>query len=225
MLRIPSSDSYRSLNLSHAVTLVLYALFVNKDFKPKHRRNMGKIEKEKLFDYFAQLLENINYPQHKKEKTKIFTIKTQVGKEQNTADMINSRATKSKIKIPSILVTPDLRGYLFLEAYDKERIKEMIKTISYARNILEGDIPIEQIKHFLVPASAVAKIAEGDVVEMVSGPFRGETAKVTHIDDTKEEITVELFESVVPIPITVRGEQVRVIKRKEDEKKKEEKKE
>ena len=159
------------------------------------------------------------------EKTKIFTIKTQVGKEQSAADMINSRAAKSKIKIPSILVTPELRGYLFVEAYDKERVKEMIKTISYARNILEGDIPLEQIKHFLVPASAVAKIAEGDVVEMVSGPFRGETAKVTHIDDTKEEITVELFESVVPIPITVRGEQVRVIKRKEDEKKKDEKKE
>ena len=159
------------------------------------------------------------------EKTKIFSIKTQVGKEQNAADLINSRANKSKIKIPSILVTPELRGYLFLESYDKERIKEMIKTVSYARNMLEGDIPIDQIEHFLVPASAVAKIAEGDVVEMVAGPFRGETAKVTHIDDTKEEITVELFESVVPIPITVRGEQVRVIKRKEEDQKKEEKKE
>ena len=170
-------------------------------------------------------MNNPDFVQTDEEKTKIFTIKTQVGKEQNTADMINSRAAKSKIKIPSILVTPELRGYLFIEAYDKERIKEMIKTISYARNILEGEIPLEQIKHFLVPASAVAKITEGDVVEMVSGPFRGETAKVTHIDDTKEEITVELFESVVPIPITVRGEQVRVIKRKEDEKKKEEKRE
>ena len=156
------------------------------------------------------------------EKTKIFSIKTQVGKEQNAADLINSRADKSKIKIPSILVTPELRGYIFLEGYDKERIKEMIKTVSYARNMLEGDIPVEQIEHFLVPASAVAKIAEGDVVEMIAGPFRGETAKVTHIDDAKEEITVELFESVVPIPITVRGEQVRVVKKKEEKKDKEE---
>jgi transcriptional antiterminator NusG len=157
------------------------------------------------------------------EKTKILSIKTQVGKEQNTADLINSRAKKSKIKIPSILATPELRGYVFLESYDKELIRDMVKTVSYARNMLEGDIPIDQIEHFLIPASAVAKIAEGDVVEMVSGPFRGETAKVTHIDDTKEEITVELFESVVPIPITVRGEQVRVIKRKEDEEKGEKK--
>jgi transcription elongation factor SPT5 len=156
------------------------------------------------------------------EKTKIFSIKTQVGKEQNAAELINSRADKSKIKIPSILVTPELRGYIFLESYDKERIKEMIKTVSYARNMLEGDIPVDQIEHFLVPASAVAKIAEGDVVEMIAGPFRGETAKVTHIDDAKEEITVELFESVVPIPITVRGEQVRVVKKKEEKKDKEE---
>ena len=156
------------------------------------------------------------------EKTKIFSIKTQVGKEQNAAELINSRADKSKIKIPSILVTPELRGYIFLESYDKERIKEMIKTVSYARNMLEGDIPVDEIEHFLVPASAVAKIAEGDVVEMIAGPFRGETAKVTHIDDAKEEITVELFESVVPIPITVRGEQVRVVKKKEEKKDKEE---
>ncbi|MDH7518055.1 MAG: transcription elongation factor Spt5 [Candidatus Thermoplasmatota archaeon] len=167
-------------------------------------------------------MQDVNSDDSMEEKTKIFTIKTQVGKEQSAADLISSRADKSKIKIPSILVTPELRGYIFVESYDIERIKEMVKTISYARNILEGDTPIQQIEHFLVPASTVAKIAEGDVVEMIAGPFRGETAKVTHIDDTKEEITVELFESVVPIPITVRGEQVRVIKRKEEDKKKEE---
>ena len=157
-----------------------------------------------------------------KEKTKIFSVKTQVGKEQNAADLVNVRADKSKLEIPSILVTPELRGYIFIEGYVKERINDMIKTVSYARNMLDGDIPIDQIEHFLVPTSAVAKIEEGDIVEMIAGPFRGETAKVTHIDDTREEITVELFESVVPIPITVRGEQVRVVKRKDEEKKEEE---
>ena len=151
------------------------------------------------------------------EHSRIFSIKTQVGKEQNTADLINSRAGKSKIDIPSILVTPELRGYIFVEGFDDELLKNMIKTVSYARNMLDGDIPVEQIEHFLTPASAVAKITEGDIVEMVAGPFRGETAKVTHIDDTKEEITVELFEAMVPIPITVRGEQVRIIKRKDEE--------
>ena len=156
-----------------------------------------------------------------REPTKIFSIKTQVGKEQNTADLLSSRSKRSDLDIASILVTPELRGYIFVESYDRERLKDVIKTISYARTVLDGDIPISQIEHFLVPTSAVAKIAEGDVVEMVAGPFRGETAKVTHIDDAKEEITVELFESVVPIPITVRGEQVRVVKRKDEDNKEE----
>jgi transcriptional antiterminator NusG len=167
-------------------------------------------------------MQNNDFEELNEEESKIFTIKTQVGKEQNTADLINSRAVKSKLDIPSILVTPELRGYIFVEGFDEERLKNTIKTISYARNMLEGDIPIGQIEHFLTPTSAVAKITEGDTVEMVAGPFRGEKAKITHIDYTKEEITVELLDSMVPIPITVRGEQVRIIKRKEEDKKEKE---
>lgn len=55
---------------------------------------------------------------------------------------------------------------------------------------------------------------EGDVVELISGPFNGETAKITYVDSCRDELTIELFESVVPIPITVRPEQTRIIKKK-----------
>jgi transcriptional antiterminator NusG len=39
---------------------------------------------------------------------------------------------------------------------------------------------------------------------------------VQRIDHSKEEITVELFEAVVPIPVTVRGDHVRVISKKKE---------
>jgi len=39
---------------------------------------------------------------------------------------------------------------------------------------------------------------------------------VKRVDELHEEITVELFEAMVPIPVTVRGDNVRVL-RKEDE--------
>jgi len=71
ILRIPTSESYLSMNLSHAVGLVLYSLFVKKDFAPKERRIVGKIEKEKLYESFSKLLDAIEYPVHKKEKTEI----------------------------------------------------------------------------------------------------------------------------------------------------------
>jgi transcription termination/antitermination protein NusG len=161
-------------------------------------------------------MQNTDFKEESEEKSLIFTLKTQVGKEQSAADLINSRADKTKLDIPAILVTPELRGYIFVEGFDEELIKDVIKTMSYSRNMLDGDTPIEQIEHFLTPTSVVAKITEGDIVEMVTGPFRGEKAKITNIDYSKEDITVELLDSMVPIPITVRGEQVRLIKRKED---------
>jgi len=71
MLRIPTSESYQSLNLSHAVALVLYLLYAKNLFTPKEKRHIGKIEKEKLYEFFSNLLEEIKYPQHKKENTEI----------------------------------------------------------------------------------------------------------------------------------------------------------
>ena len=150
------------------------------------------------------------------DRPSIFTVKTQVGQERNVAEMLSGKLRKAKDNpIVSILAPQELRGYVFVESFDEEHLKEIIKPISYARSMLEGDVPFSQVEHFLTPVSAVAKIQEGDIVELVAGPFRGEKAKVTRIDDAKEEITVELFEALVPIPITVRGENVRVLQRKE----------
>jgi len=71
MIRIPTSESYMALNLSHAVSLVLYSIYIKKEFIPKEKRKIGKVEKIKLYEFFSDLLEEINYPEHKKEHTKI----------------------------------------------------------------------------------------------------------------------------------------------------------
>jgi TrmH family RNA methyltransferase len=71
MVRIPTSESYLSLNLSHAVSIVLYALYISRDSAPERQRDIGRIEKEKLYEFFSLLIEEINYPDHKKENTEI----------------------------------------------------------------------------------------------------------------------------------------------------------
>ena len=71
MLKIPTSDSYLSLNLSHAVTVVLYSLYRKTASLPKRRRSLGTLEKTKLYDFFENLLDEIDYPPHKKEHTQI----------------------------------------------------------------------------------------------------------------------------------------------------------
>ena len=59
-------------------------------------------------------------------------------------------------------------------------------------------------------------IKEGDIVRVVSGPFKGEKAKVTRLDKTKSEVVVELLEAAVPIPITINLDSVKVIKKEEN---------
>ncbi len=71
MLRIPTSEAYLSLNLSHAVALVLYSLYIKRETAPIEKRTIGKVEKEKLYTFFSELLDVINYPEHKKEKTEV----------------------------------------------------------------------------------------------------------------------------------------------------------
>jgi TrmH family RNA methyltransferase len=71
MVKIPTSDSYPSLNLSHAVCMILSSLFVKKNIFKDERRKLGKVEKEKLHMFFSDLLDTIGYPEHKKEKTEV----------------------------------------------------------------------------------------------------------------------------------------------------------
>ena len=60
MLRIPTSESYHSLNLSHAVGLVLYSLFINEGFSLEKKRTLSSLEKNKLNEFFLELLKEIN---------------------------------------------------------------------------------------------------------------------------------------------------------------------
>jgi len=66
IITIPSSSKYPTLNVAQAATIVFYELF--KAFQ-SHRqtkyRKADRIEKEKLIDYFKELLRRANYPVRK----------------------------------------------------------------------------------------------------------------------------------------------------------------
>jgi transcriptional antiterminator NusG len=65
-------------------------------------------------------------------------------------------------------------------------------------------------------------IKKNDIVEIISGPFKREQAKITRIDKAKEEVVVELLGAAVPIPITVKMDSVKVIRRESEEEDEEE---
>ena len=68
----------------------------------------------------------------------------------------------------------------------------------------------------MVEQTAVTvSIKEGDIVEIIAEPFKKEKAKVLRIDKQKEEVVVSLLGAVVPLPVTIKLDNVKVIRREE----------
>ncbi|HEV8594608.1 MAG TPA: transcription elongation factor Spt5 [Thermoplasmata archaeon] len=145
----------------------------------------------------------------------VVAVKTSIGHERTVADSLAARAKERDVGIFSILAPATIRGYVFVESMNPDRLDEVVRGIRRARGVAKGETSLTEIEHFLTPKPIVSGMMEGDIVELVAGPFKGEKARVQRIDEAKEEITVELFEAMVPIPITVRGDHVRVIEKEE----------
>jgi len=73
LVRIPASEDYPILNLSHAVCIVLYEIFkiLEKDVVKRGEVPSEKSERERLMETFSTILDEIKYPDHKQEKTEV----------------------------------------------------------------------------------------------------------------------------------------------------------
>jgi len=143
----------------------------------------------------------------------IMVLKTQIDQEKTVVDSLIKKAGEGEQDIYAVLSPIGLRGYVFVEGMNTDQMHEKARDIKKARSFIDGETSIEEIGHYLTPVSAVVGIVEGDLVELVNGPFKGEMARVQKIDEAKEEITVELVEAMVPIPVTVKGDSVRIVEK------------
>ena len=147
----------------------------------------------------------------------IFVLRTTANREDQVMDFIISNVQKRGLNVYSIVRPHGMRGYIFVEAADKQQAEEAYYGIPYAKGILPNEVNYKEIEHMLEQVKVQVNIQKRDIVEIISGPFKREKAKVTRIDEQKEEVIVELLEAAVPIPITVKLDSVKVIRRDDNE--------
>jgi transcriptional antiterminator NusG len=150
------------------------------------------------------------------EDSAIFVIKTTANQERSVAGMLAKVAKKENLDIRALLAPDELKGYVLAESSNSGEVEQAIQTVPHARAVVKGRSSMEEIMHFLTPKPTVTGITEGAIIEVTSGPFKGEKARVKRVDEGHEEITVELFDAVVPIPITIRGDTVRILRKEEE---------
>ncbi len=152
------------------------------------------------------------------EKSNIFILRTTANREEQVMDFVTSNATKKGMNVYSIIKPHGMRGYIFVEAESRAEAEQAAFNVPYARGILPKKVDYKEIEHMLEESKKVEmNIKKNDIVEVISGPFKRENAKVTRIDRAKEDIVIELLEAAVPIPITVKMDTVKVIRREGEE--------
>ena len=147
--------------------------------------------------------------------TELFGLRTAANREDQVVDYLVSKLAKDNKGILAVIRPHGMRGYIFVEAISKIDAEAAVYGVPYARGLLPHPIPYAEIEHMLEQVKVEMNILKNDIVEIISGPFKRENAKVMRVNKQKEEIVVELLESAVPIPITVKMDAVKVIRREE----------
>jgi len=148
-----------------------------------------------------------------KESMPIFALRTTANKEDQVMDFISSNAAKKGLEVYSVVRPHGMRGYIFVEAASKLEAEQAAAGIPYARGILAQPVQFKDMEHMLEQVKVEANIQKDDIAEIISGPFKREKCKVTRVDRSKEEVVVELLEAAVPIPITLKFDAIKVIRR------------
>jgi len=143
----------------------------------------------------------------------IFIIKVTTNKEERALEMISDRVQKKNLNVYSIAKPHGLRGYIILEAEDRDSAEEAAFNLPYVKGIIGKTVSYEEIKNMLQPVAEDFNMEIGDIVEIIAEHFKKEKGKITRIDKKKGEVVVSLLGAAVPIPVTVKIDNIKVIRR------------
>ncbi|MCL2173423.1 MAG: transcription elongation factor Spt5 [Nitrososphaerota archaeon] len=144
---------------------------------------------------------------------KIFVVKTTTGQERNVARLIATKVEMAHIPLKALLVPDTLKGYVFVEADGPHFVEEAITGIRHVRSRISGLVSFNEIERYIVRKPVMADLGEDDVVEITGGPFKGMRAKITRLDKSKGDVTLELLEATFTLPITVHSDYVKLVEK------------
>lgn len=148
----------------------------------------------------------------------IYIFRVTTGQEKIVSQMLEKKSKAQKLSIYSILVPENVKGYLFVEAATENDAVHLAQKTRHVKGILKQAIELAEVEKMVTAEKPAALTIElGDIVEIKSGAFKGDKAKVTKIDENKDELTVEFMDMAVPIPTTIKRKITKLFRKSGDE--------
>ncbi len=154
------------------------------------------------------------------KQSSIYPVKTTGGQERTVATFVANKAMQKKKPIYSILALDTWKGYVLFEAPNSQVVDESIQGFKHVRSKIPGMMQFQDIEKFLVTKSMVAELSDGDIVEIVAGPFKTMRAKISRIESAKQEVTVVLLDTPYQLPVTVDAAYLKIVEKVKPEAKK-----
>jgi len=129
------------------------------------------------------------------------------------ATFVANKAIQKKKPIYSILALDTWKGYVLFEAPNSQVVDESIQGFKHVRSKIPGMMQFQDIEKFLVTKSMVAELSDGDIVEIVAGPFKTMRAKIARIESAKQEVTVVLLDTPYQLPVTVDAAYLKIVEK------------
>lgn len=151
------------------------------------------------------------------KQSSIYPVKTTGGQERTVATFVANKAMQKKKPIYSILALDTWKGYVLFEAPNSQVVDESIQGFKHVRSKIPGMMQFQDIEKFLVTKSMVAELSDGDIVEIVAGPFKTMRAKISRIESAKQEVTVVLLDTPYQLPVTVDAAYLKIVEKAKTE--------
>ena len=140
-----------------------------------------------------------------------FIIRVTMGREMQVMERLGSQTARVS-GIYSLIKPYSLKGYLIVESDSYESVSQLIYNIKHVRGIIKKELTKEEALKTIESKKQTIEINVSDVVKVLAGPFKGETATVKNVNKEKGEITVMFLESTVPISVNIKISDVSTIK-------------
>lgn len=144
---------------------------------------------------------------------KYFIIRTTARQEVNVALMLEAIAKSQGRGLYSIIVPPDIKGYVVLEAAGLHIVHQLTRDVKHVKGRAMGALTREEVERMIIVKPPIEELKPGDIVEIISGPFKGLKASVISVDLQKNEVTLNILEASYKLEATVPGDYVKIVKK------------
>ena len=145
-------------------------------------------------------------------QAKLFGVRTIAGRELDVALLIELRARANNIPIYSITVLPRIKGYVVVESTAAHYVTLVVQGMRYVKGVVPGVLRYEDVERLLKPEAVAATLKPGEIVEIISGPFRGLKAQVIRVDRSRDEVVLNVLEATYQLQITVPSDSIRPVR-------------